>query len=242
MNPALRVGVFYWFVMALLAALIQPVRAVVFSPEWLQKLAAAPIPAGEGVPPAWVLLDETTMEIDANGEATETRRVAIRLRVNEAAGKFASGSVYYNSKTGHLLSTEAWLLRKGEALYDKSGSDWTDDSTVNGGTIIDETRARRIDLSEHAVGGDVFGFETRLRRPLLVAQIGAGFGWIVPVQEERFNLILPAGFSIKTFTDGSRPLVATTVPERGRWSWVLHVPDYAPKEPWVAPAARVDAR
>jgi hypothetical protein len=217
-------------------------RAGEDAPEWLRNLAATPISGGEGVPPAWVLLDAVTTEIDVRGEATETHRVAIRLRVNEAAGEFTSGSVRYNSKTGHVLSTEAWLIRKGKSVHGNSGSEWTDDATACVGTIIDETRERQINLRKYAVGGDVFGFETRVRRSLLVAQLGWHFGWPVPVQEERYSLVLPPGFAVNTITDGARSLVATTAPERNQWSWVLHVPDYAPKEPWVAPAARVDAR
>jgi len=227
---------------AIFGALSCSAKLVDDAPEWLQKLALAPAPAGAATAPAWVVREETTMEVDERGEILETRRVAIRLRINEVEDDLVSGVVQYDGKSDHVLSTEAWLIRHGETVQSKSGSDWTDIADMGAGAVIDEYRSRWVSMKKYAVGGDLFGFETRVRRPLMVGQIEKGFGWPVPVQEERFDLILPKGFSIKAIAEGYRPLVATTDPERHLWSWVLHDPGYEPKEPWVAPAARVGAR
>lgn len=233
----------YRFVIVLLSALLYPIRALAIpeSPDWLLALAAKPVPLEKSAAPAWVLLDETTTEVDAKGEATILRRCAIRLCRN-SANSFANGWIYYNGKSDHVLSTKAWLLRGKETIKEKTGSDWDDRWAASSGAVIDESRKKTIDLSAFAVSGDVFGFETRVREPFLVAQAWNYFGWDIPVVEDRFNLILPQGFSIKTFTDGYHSVVAEAAPERGTWSWVLRDPLYTPQEPLIASSAQVDAR
>ena len=211
------------------------------STDWLEALARQPAPGESTLAPAWVLLDETTLEVDEQGYYTETHRVAIRLRIN-AGRSYAQGVVSYNGKSDKVQSVGAWLIRKGKIVQDKTGSDWADREAGSTGSIIDEMRKREIDLREFAVGEDVFGYETRIRGPLLVAQVGADFGYEIPVSDGIFRLILPAGFSVEAHTQGYRPLVASEVPGQRTWVWTLRDPVYTPDEPWLAPSAKSDAR
>ena len=230
------------FIFVLCGLLMLPTQAGAAAPAWLQKLADAPVPAeASATTPAWVLLDETTMEVNDRGEATETHRFAVRLRIN-AGSSYASVWLSYNGKSDRVISTEAWLVRQGKAVREKSGSDWVDLAAASEGAVIDENRARWIDFKQYAVGGDVFGYETQVRCPLQTAQLLYNWGGTIPVQEKSLRLILPAGFSVNAFSDGAQSLVATAAPEHGQWSWVLRNSVYKPDEPWLAPAAQFDAR
>ena len=86
------------------------------APDWLQALAKKAPPEESGTPPAWVLLDETTVSINESGDTIEHRRVAVRLRTNSGS-EFAKGIVYYNGKSDRVQTNKAWLVRNGSAPY-----------------------------------------------------------------------------------------------------------------------------
>ena len=210
------------------------------APDWLQALAKKAPPEESSTPPAWVLLDETTVSINESGDTIEHRRVAVRLRTNSGS-EFAKGIVYYNGKSDRVQTNKAWLVRNGSAVKDKSGSDWLDTENGTPGSIVDESRKRSINLAEFAVAGDVFGFETQVKTACPVAQFRWGFGWDIPVIEECAQFDLPPGFLIDASTQGAHPLVKSVNPASNSWSWTLHDPSYTPDEPCIAPTAHTDA-
>lgn len=208
-------------------------------PNWVAAAASLPTPTNAAKAPAVVLFDETTLEVDNKGIAIEVHRAAVRI-LHIAGREHASGGVSYNESSDKVLEVNAWLLRDGKLPRAVKNSDWVDIATNAEGAVIDEYRSRRISLSSEALVNDVFSFETKIRRPLLVAQLRLNFGSALPVITERFSLQLPPGFAIDQNLSGpSQP--AVTSKGSNQWTWTSSDRPYRPNEPLLAPGARVDA-
>lgn len=210
------------------------------APEWLKAVATLPTPTYAAKAPALVLLDENTIEIDAKGVATEVHRWAVRI-LHSSGSPRASGRVAYIEGTDKVLSTGAWLVRKKETIESKKKGDWIDLATGSDGAVIDEQRSMAISLSDRAITDDVFGYETKVQSPLLVAHWHYDFGSDLPVMKERLALTIPAGFALDPKTYGSFSPVEWVSPDRRTWTWTLTDRPYRPEEPFEIPSARSDA-
>ena len=208
--------------------------------NWVKSIAKTPTPTFDQAPPAVVLLDETTEEIDETGQSTERHRVAIRILENNAA-KRATASVWYNEKTDKVLDADAWILRNGSFFKDKSKRDWVDASTANYLTIVEEMRAMSINLSDAAVAGDVFAYETRVRRSMLVAECTERFGSDLPCVTEQVRITVPAGFSMVPRLFGKNFPVNNSSPDGRTMMWTLSNTPYRSKEPLAPRSALTDA-
>ena len=210
------------------------------APDWLLAAAALPTPAIAAKAPATVLLDDVSVEVDAKGNATEVHRVAIRILHNSGSTR-ASGGVSYLGGTDKILSLGAWLIRNKETIETRKKGEWLDLATGSTGAAIDEQRTFSVSLVDQAVTGDVFGYETQMRTPLLVAQIHYEFGSDLPILTERLKVALPAGFSLEPKLYGPVVPVDTSTPDRHIWVWTVSDRPYRPTEPYEVPSARVDA-
>lgn len=208
------------------------------TPDWLTTTMTLPTPESAAHAPAVVLLDDTSLEMDAKGVITEIHRAAVRI-LHISGRNYASGHASYDGKADRVLEANAWLFRDGKQPRPIKKADWIDLATNEPGTAIDEYRSRHIDLSGTALAGDVFACETRVRRPLVVAQLRWGFGGLLPIAMERLSLSVPAGFSIDEKIFGAHP---PTVSHSGNtWTWTSTDRPYRPNEPCLDPTARDDA-
>jgi hypothetical protein len=209
-------------------------------PDWLSTASREPTPDYAAKAPAVVLLDDTSLEIDAHGVAIETHRYAVRI-LHLSGRDNASASTYYNGAGDKVLKADAWLLRDGKSGHPVERLDWVDLAANSPGAAIDELRSRNINLSSFAVEGDVFGVEMQVRGSLVVAQIGPfRFGQKLPVVTERLTVNLPPGFSLEAQLYGPiQPLAAT--PDSHTWTWTSSDRPYRPDEPFAAPGSRADA-
>lgn len=210
------------------------------APDWLKTLGALPTPAMAAKAPAVVLLDESVVEVDAKGVATEVHRVAIRILHNSGGGR-AFGRVAYIGGSDKVLSVGAWLVRKSETIESRKKNDWVDLATGSAGAVIDEQRTMAASLSDKAIAGDLFGYETRLQSPMLVAQWQYAFGSDLPILTERLQLTLPAGFALDAKIYGPIPPVQSVSSDRRTWTWSMTDRPYRPTEPFEIPSARADA-
>ena len=215
------------------------VSAKADAPNWLNAAASLPTPAMASNAPAVILLDDTAIEVDSKGTATEVHRMAVRI-LHDAGRKRASGNVNYISSGDKVLSLEAWLIRKQETIETKKKRDWIDIAANAEGAVIDEQRSEVINLSEVALTDDVFGYETKVQYPLLEAQLAFGIGSDLPVLTENIRLILPDKFSVETKHFG--PVMPASAPSQNHtWQWTWTDRPYRPEEPYELPSARVDA-
>lgn len=210
------------------------------APDWLTAAAALPTPAIAGKAPALVLLDESAVEVDAKGVAVEVHRLAVRILHNSASSR-AAGHAAYIGGSDKILSLGAWLIRNKQVIETRKKNEWIDLATGSSGAAIDEQRTVMVSLSDKAITGDVFGCETRMQSPLLVAQRHYGFGSDLPIVTERVSMTLPAGFSLESKIYGPVVPVETSNPEKRTWIWTLSDRPYRPEEPYEAPSARADA-
>jgi hypothetical protein len=220
--------------------LLMVTRGLADAPDWVKAAALLPTPVSAAKAPAIVLLDETSVEVDANGVSVETHRMAIRI-LHDAGKDRASAQVRYNGKSDKVLSLGAWLLRGKETIETKKKSEWVDLATGSAGAAVDEQRTIYASLSGRALVDDVFGSETQVRVPLLVAQMPFSFGSDLPVLTKRVSLGLPPGFSIDPKVYGPVPPVESASPSTHAWTWTALDRPYRPDEPWEASGARIDA-
>lgn len=206
------------------------------APKWLVELAQQPRSAPAGDPPAQVLLDELALTVDETGATVQSRRLAVVV-LNKSGAEYAVGRVRYLEKRDVVRRSEAWLLRGAKTVRGSGARDWTDYKTGNGTELVSEGREKFTDLSALAAPGDVFGFETRVDGALLFAGTEQTFGWPVPAVLERFQIQLPAGFTLDRRIEAG-PAPQETVSADGRtWTWELRDRPYRRSETWSDPAA-----
>lgn len=210
-------------------------------PEWLLAAARQPTPALPAGAPALVLLDETIYSIDADGRVVCDHRYAVRV-LSRSGSEHARGEVGYLDKRDAVRSTAAWLLRGGKEIRPPTKREWADVTAAAGGAIYDESRSRKISYDDLAFVGDVFGYETRVERRLLFAQIGYSWGASLPMAVERFSLRLAAGWTSAPLLDGAQAAALQITGGPQATTWELRDRPYRPDEPAMADAARVDAR
>lgn len=187
-------------------------------PDWVRAVSQVPTPENAGDASVVVLLEDTLVDVDAEGVATTTHRVAFRI-LGTPGKSWATASVYYNGETDKVRSASAWLIRNGKEVRPPSGTDWVD-RTIDEGSLYTEMRQRtyrRHDVAE----GDVFVAETRHTGPLLTAQLKYQWGWGAPVVEERLELRVPTGFSIASFWSGDSHPETVTSTEGRSTKWIV---------------------
>lgn len=208
-------------------------------PAWLKAAAAAPVPTAVDNAPAVVLVDDSVLEIDPTGVMIETRRYALRV-LHNAGRQYARADVTYNGASSKVESLGAWVVRNGKEFESRGGSEWLDLSAESAGAVVDEIRRRTVDLSGRALQDDVFGYESRVRIPMVVGQLWIEFNGLLPKQQESYTLVLPPGFDLNvTSTDAAAVQMTHTDPRR--WTWTLTGQPYRPEEPNEAGMGRIDA-
>lgn len=228
------------FLIVALSALFIGTGVHADAPDWLTAAAALPTPAMAAKAPALVLLDESSVDVDAKGMSVEVHRVAIRI-LHNSGGSRATGRAAYIGGTDKIQSVGAWLIRNKQTIETKKKSDWVDLATGSSGAAIDEQRTMLVSLSDKAITDDVFGYETRVQSPMLVAQVSHQFGSDLPILTERVRVTLPPGFSLDPKIYGPVTLLESSSPDRRTLSWTVTDRPYRPEEPYETPSARVDA-
>lgn len=223
------------------------------APDWLE--AAARLPANAPADaPASVLLDETTVEIAADGSYTLLHRGALRLHRN-SGNAYAGAGASYLSDAGKFLDATAWIIRGGRVAVSKSKREWTDAASAAPGALVDEGRLLLVDLSREAVADDVVGYETRTRDYLVVGQLSHTFPGgavqisdaaqiarqVLPIQRESFTVTVPAGIVLEAHPFGRVPTPSVS-PDRRTWSWLAGDRPFQPEEPLAPASAYRDGR
>ncbi len=209
------------------------------APFWLKAAASIPTPASAAGAPAVVLLDETTMEIDAAGAMVETHHYALRV-LHEAGRKHARGEAIYNGASSRVTEAGAWLLRDGRQTEERLSRQWADVSAEAAGAAVDEMRMRVLNLSDQALNGDVFGYEIQVAGPLTVGQLWLEFGGMLPCVQSSTTITLPEDFGMSEQVFGPvKP--ETALAGTHQKTWTVAGQPYRPAEPNDAGAGRIDA-
>ncbi|MBK8858516.1 MAG: DUF3857 domain-containing protein [Opitutaceae bacterium] len=209
--------------------------AAASAPDWLAVVAKAPVTAATKEAAAVVLLDESFVEIERDGNrVTRTRKVFKIL--TEDGKKHASGRVAYLSGSSEVKSFKAWTIKTGGEVV-AYGKKHTSDLAVHTSALelYGEARQQIISAKDDARPGTVFGYEAVTVAKTLFNQIAWRFTDKLPIERSTFMLKLPAGWNVTERTFNHETVPAATGPT-GR-SWTMTGQPALADEPMSPPAA-----
>lgn len=208
------------------------------APSWLTEAARQPDPPHVGAAPITRLLDETRIVIADDGTPTEEHRVA--MRINTIDGKrSAIARVDYLDHADTVTDSTAWLLRHDKVVDTDRAGKWFDMAITSAGAVYDEYRTRLTAVNNEVQVGDVFGYETVVRRHQLFSQFIHKFQTTDPTISERFILEVPAGWPVTAGSLNGTGLVAYISPDRRVWRWEQSNWPYAEPEPHSVSDTRI---
>lgn len=223
-------------------------------PLWLQNAAKVATPSFETKDvPVVVLYDDSIVNVKADGSLMRTSRFAIRVLVREGREEAVAREVY-STDGEKVTELNAWLLSK-TGTQKSYGKKETIDHILADNDLYNEARIRKIDVSDIAEAGDVFGYESVVEEKQIFSQRHWWFqrdGY--PVMSSRLVLTLPAGWKAEGVTFNApkiEPVVNGTSftwemrdlppmrPEAGSPSYSSLAPQvavsYFPSDPSAAP-------
>jgi hypothetical protein len=195
-------------------------------PAWLRQAASAAVPPYDKKVPAVVLDDESTMAVASDGRVTTVSTYAVRLLTREGRG-YASAVAYYETGTDKVKEMRAWLIRPDGTLAKKYGKDETVDVAPDISDVYNSTRARKINASDEADVGYVFGYQITTEERPLFAQTRWYFQERAPVILSRLTLSVPAGWKAAGVTFNHAEVSPTVTGTS--YTWELR--NLAPIEP-----------
>jgi transglutaminase-like putative cysteine protease len=221
-----------WRVYLFLAAglLISP--AALAAPVWLLDDAALPLPKQAPDVPAIVLRDDVALDVDKSGEWVETRHVAVRL-LEKTSERFAMARVEYLAKSDDVTKLRCWLIRKGREEKSYRMSDGGDGSLLDRSTLYTDYRQKFLNATGDAEPGDVFGFETVVKRTAELGQGRRSFSDRLPVVHAGLEIRVPAGWKPVVYWFNHPAVDPQISRDRRTWMWELKDLPYAPPEPWA---------
>ena len=168
------------------------------APSWLQQIAQVKTPAYDRDVPAVVLRSDQSVTVSEEGKVTTTTTFAVRILTREGR-VFAEAAQIYLTKAGKVKEMRAWLVRP-DGKVRNYGGDEVVDLIVDPNDVYNEYRVKRIDASDDADAGSVFGYEAVTEERPLFGQDVWRFQDRLPVLASRYSLSLPAGWRASSIT------------------------------------------
>jgi hypothetical protein len=208
------------------------------APAWMR--AHAQVPAHEAKADAVILYRETVLTVTPNGKIKRLdRQVTKILRpdgVDQARPRFYYGPKY------PITDLHGWSITPDGKDYEVKERDAIDsaDIDVEGGELVTDLRMKLLAMPGAQVG-TVIGYEVEQElRPEFLSE-----DWevqnIIPIGEERFTLILPAGWSYQSHWL-NHDIEAPRSIAPNQWSWVLNQVAPVKIEPFMPPWSGIAAR
>ncbi|HEX8890391.1 MAG TPA: DUF3857 domain-containing protein [Pyrinomonadaceae bacterium] len=167
-------------------------------PAWLQQDAGLKAPAYEKDVPAVVLRNEQIVTVASDGHITTVTTYAVRI-LNREGRAYARAEQFYLTDAGKVREMHAWLIRAGGSVK-KYGKDETIDRISDPNDVYDEYRIKRIDASDDADAGSVFGYQVTSEERPLFGQDRWLFQERLPTLLSRYTLALPTGWRASSVT------------------------------------------
>jgi hypothetical protein len=203
------------------------------TPDWAMQAASRATPPNVGSAPVVVLLDETRNDVDAQGVATRTHRLAVRL-LTVPGKEYARVDLYYLKGTDRVTTTDGWLIRGGKEIKAPEYSDWVDLSSDPYGALYSDFRSEALSRSSDAVVGDVFIAETQVVGPMLTSDTGYDWSWGgIPVVEQIYRLKIPGGFSVSPSLHGENAPTYTKSADGREHTWTQLNQPFVMTEPFT---------
>lgn len=209
------------------------------SPAWVKTAIASAKISNVQDAPAVVLLDETTMDVNARGVATIVQRKVVKILTSHGSN-FATGWVAYNEVTDHIKSTSAWIVRGGEDFKTAKKNDWVDQTKNGARTLCGDIRYKSLDFETSTVTGDVFAFESVVEGPLFEAQLTLRLDNTLPAVAKSFRVTVAPGFKVDYIAHAVESADLPVVSDNGQTLiWSVHDRPMWPDEPSAPDPLRI---
>ncbi len=217
---------------ALLAVCAFPRPAIAGSaPDWLRAAAQEKLPNFPKDTKAVILLDETQITVQDNGEIYTRHREAIRLLRPEARDDYGGVSVDFNKDT-KIISLNAWTIEPDGREIAVGEKDAIEQGYLSD-LEYDDVKVKALEFPD-AYPGRVVGFEYVQRDRPYVFEDDWWFQDPSPVRTARLILQIPAGWE---FTDNwfNHPKVQPQTPASNQYVWEVDNLPGVPIEPEMPP-------
>src|ERR1051325_1519422 len=168
------------------------------TPSWLQQAVSLKVPTYDKQVSAVVLVDDSTVSIDADGRVNEVYNFAVRILLKEGRD-YAAGHVSYVPDTSKVKDLRAWVIRPNGEIK-RYGKNETLDIADAPNDVYDEYRVKAIAAKDDAEVGSVFGYTYTKEDRSVFSQANWFFQNEIPVVSSRYTLILPARWRAEAIT------------------------------------------
>jgi hypothetical protein len=167
-------------------------------PPWLQQATTIKLPQYDKDVPAAVLVDDGTINIDADGHVNKVYNFAVRILLREGR-EFAVGRVGYLPEFGKVKEMRAWLIRPSGEVK-RYGKDDMLDLAGAPNDVYDEYRIKEVSGTSDADAGMVFAYSYISEDRSVFSQDDWAFQNAIPVVSSRYTLTLPQGWRAEGVT------------------------------------------
>jgi transglutaminase-like putative cysteine protease len=168
------------------------------NPAWLHQVATIKVPTYDKTVSAVVLLEDSTITVEADGKSTKVYNFAVRMLQKEGR-EYADGGVGYIPNVGKVKEFHAWLIRPSGEIKRYSKDDVVD-AAADMNDVYDEYRYKRIVGTSDAEVGSVFAYTYTLEDRSVFSQDDNFFQNGIPVLSSRYTLVLPTGWRAEGIT------------------------------------------
>jgi len=207
-------------------------------PSWLQQAASVKLSAYDKDVPAVVLVDDGTINIDADGHVNRVYNFAIRILRREGR-EYAVGHVGYIPDIGKVKELRAWLIRPSGEIK-RYGKDDIVDSAGATNDVYNEYRVKHVSASSDADAGTVFGYSYSLEDRSVFSQDDWAFQSSIPVVNSRYTLALPPGWHAEGVTFNHAKI--EPIVNGSTYTWELSNLPSIPEEPLSPSLSNLVAR
>ena len=188
-------------------------------PAWMSSQAQAVLPLFDDDTPAVLLYSETVLTVKGVGKIERLERRVFKILRREGES-FGTVRVGFDS-SNPVKEIRGWSMPAQGKAYEVGAREAIESglSGIEGGELITDARNKLLRIPAATVGS-LIGYEfTQEQRPYVLADEW-GFQDTVPVQEARYSLYLPEGWSYKAFWLNHPEEQATAV-GRGGLQWTV---------------------
>lgn len=166
-------------------------RAAVSAPDWLQTAAQEKLPTYPADTKAVILLDDTAITVQSNGDIYTRHRMAIRLLRPEARKDYGGISVDFDKDT-KIVSLNAWTIEPDGRVVAVGEKDALEHGYLDD-MMYDDVKTKLLQFPD-AYPGRVMGFEYVQRDRPYVFEDDWWFQDPSPVRTARLALNIPSGW------------------------------------------------
>ena len=183
-------------------------------PDWVRTAARQTLPSYPADTPAVVLLEETTLTVRPEGKSTVHVRRAVKI-LRQQGREYGDVAVWFNanSKVNYL---HVWSIGpdgheyavKDNEIIERGGEQW--------GVLYDDARAKIAEPPARDVNA-VIAYEYEQRVPFYDSEDTFELQESIPKHEQRYTLILPAGWEYTTAWHQHPAIQPTVAADHVEW-------------------------